>query len=140
MTDKIAITQLKNSVPADGVSQNQVQIVVTNDAGTPVLGATVNLSVSQGTIQPSGVTDAAGTLVVPVTSSIVGQATITATTADGGQGIDETLHFVAVLSPAQEIKSGVQDFDAAYKFVVSSIGLLGDAAEDELKELAKKYL
>jgi len=140
MTNKIVITLLKNSVPADGISQNQVQIVVTNDAGTPVFGATVILSVSQGTIQPSGLTDATGTLVVPVTSSIVGQATITATTADGGQGIDGTLYFVAVLAPSQEIKTGVQDFEAAYKFVVSGIGQLGDAAEDELKALAKKYL
>jgi hypothetical protein len=140
MTNKIAITLLKNSVPADGISQNQIKIVVTNDAGTPVFGATVNLSVSQGTIQSSGVTDASGTLVVPVTSNTVGQTTVTATTDDGGQGIDGTLYFVSVLTSAQEIKSGVQDFEAAYKFVVSGIGQLGDAAEDELKVLVKKYL
>lgn len=43
-------------------------------------------------------------------------------------------------TPAQEVKAGVQDFEAAYKFVVAGIEQLGAGAEDELKSLAKKYL
>ncbi len=43
-------------------------------------------------------------------------------------------------TPAQEIKTGVADFESAYKFVVSGIEQLGAGAEDELKALAKKYL
>ncbi|WP_459176961.1 hypothetical protein [Ewingella americana] len=43
-------------------------------------------------------------------------------------------------SPAAEVKAGVADFEAALTFVESGISQLGEAAKDELKELAKKYL
>ncbi|MFS7253846.1 hypothetical protein AB6869_24835 [Rahnella rivi] len=35
---------------------------------------------------------------------------------------------------------GVADFEKALSFVESSVAQLGEAAKDELKELAKKYL
>lgn len=41
---------------------------------------------------------------------------------------------------ADEVKAGVADFDAALSFVESGVAQLGEAAKDELKELAKKYL
>ncbi|MBU9823178.1 hypothetical protein J1782_25130 [Rahnella sp. BCC 1045] len=41
---------------------------------------------------------------------------------------------------ADEVKAGVADFEAAFSFVESGIAQLGEAAKDELKELAKKYL
>lgn len=43
-------------------------------------------------------------------------------------------------TPATEVKSGVQDFEAALAFVESGVAQLGVAAKDELKALAKKYL
>lgn len=45
-----------------------------------------------------------------------------------------------VVTPATEVKSGVQDFEAAMNFVVDGVEKLGDAAKDELIALAKKYL
>ncbi|HAK35602.1 MAG TPA: hypothetical protein DCM44_13900 [Pantoea sp.] len=46
----------------------------------------------------------------------------------------------ATATPAAEVKSGVQDFEAALAFVESGVAQLGAAAKDELKALAKKYL
>ncbi|MGC6389664.1 hypothetical protein ACMV8I_18665 [Ewingella sp. S1.OA.A_B6] len=43
-------------------------------------------------------------------------------------------------APAVEAKAGVADFEAALSFVESGVAQLGEAAKDELKELAKKYL
>lgn len=43
-------------------------------------------------------------------------------------------------TPVEEVKTGVSDFEAALAFVESGVAQLGDAAKDELKELAKKYL
>lgn len=43
-------------------------------------------------------------------------------------------------SSAIEVKAGVADFEAALSFVESGVAQLGEAAKDELKELAKKYL
>ncbi|MXP53412.1 hypothetical protein FD737_10000 [Pantoea sp. Seng] len=45
-----------------------------------------------------------------------------------------------VVTPATEVKAGVQDFEAALAFVESGVAQLGAAAKDELKALAKKYL
>lgn len=44
------------------------------------------------------------------------------------------------VTPAAEVKAGVQDFEAALTFVESGVAQLGAAAKDELKALAKKYL
>lgn len=43
-------------------------------------------------------------------------------------------------TPADEAKAGVQDFEAALAFVESGVKQLGEAAKDELKALAVKYL
>jgi len=45
-----------------------------------------------------------------------------------------------VVTPATEVKDGVHDFEAALHFVRDGVKKLGDAAEDELIALAKKYL
>jgi len=44
------------------------------------------------------------------------------------------------ITPSAEVKAGVTDFETALKFVEDGVVVLGDAAKDELKELAKKYL
>lgn len=38
------------------------------------------------------------------------------------------------------VKAGVKDFEAAFAFVEAGVAQLGDAAKDELKALAQKYL
>lgn len=43
-------------------------------------------------------------------------------------------------SPSAEAKAGVADLDAALNFIESGVAQLGDAAKNELKALAKKYL
>ncbi|WP_158784621.1 Ig domain protein group 1 domain protein [Pantoea sp. BAV 3049] len=43
-------------------------------------------------------------------------------------------------TPAEEAKAGVADFEAALAFVESGVAQLGEAAKDELKALAVKYL
>ncbi len=43
-------------------------------------------------------------------------------------------------TPSAEVKAGVADFEAALSFVESGVAQLGEAAKDELKALAKKYL
>ncbi|MFS7358656.1 hypothetical protein AB6896_07290 [Rahnella inusitata] len=55
---------------------------------------------------------------------------------------DQPVVVPAVVSSAvaDEVKAGVADFDAALSFVESGVSQLGEAAKDELKELAKKYL
>ncbi len=43
-------------------------------------------------------------------------------------------------SPVTEAKTGVANLDAALHFIESGVAQLGEAAKDELKALAKKYL
>lgn len=43
-------------------------------------------------------------------------------------------------APAVALKAGVKDFEAAFTFVEQGIAQLGEAAKDELKALAQKYL
>lgn len=46
----------------------------------------------------------------------------------------------AEVSPADEVKAGVHDFEEAFKFVADGVAKLGEGAKDELIALAKKYL
>lgn len=43
-------------------------------------------------------------------------------------------------TPAAEAKAGVADLDAALNFIESGVAQLGNAAKEELKALARKYL
>ncbi|GAB2938156.1 hypothetical protein [Hafnia psychrotolerans] len=56
------------------------------------------------------------------------------------QVVDIPAQVAASAAPAAEVKAGVADFEAALRFVESGVAQLGEAAKDELKELAKKYL
>ncbi|MGP2449039.1 hypothetical protein ACTUSR_08025 [Pantoea stewartii subsp. indologenes] len=44
------------------------------------------------------------------------------------------------VTPAVAVKTSVKDFDAAFNFVEQGIAQLGEAAKEELKALAMKYL
>ncbi|MBE5254528.1 hypothetical protein [Mixta mediterraneensis] len=65
--------------------------------------------------------------------------TIMAETTDV-QPVASTVSATETASPAAEVKAGVKDFEAALAFVESGVAQLGEAAKDELKALAKKYL
>ncbi|TKI03564.1 hypothetical protein [Martelella alba] len=76
---------------------------------------------------------------VKTVTDITASDTTTAQTAvDPTVAVDPTATIQP--TPVQEVKTGVADFEAAYKFVVAGIEQLGAGAEDELKALAKKYL
>ncbi|WP_205954228.1 hypothetical protein [Pantoea stewartii] len=44
------------------------------------------------------------------------------------------------VTPAVAVKTSVKDFDAAFNFVEQGVAQLGEAAKEELKALAMKYL
>lgn len=44
------------------------------------------------------------------------------------------------VTPAVALKTSVKDFEAAFNFVEQGIAQLGEAAKEELKALAIKYL
>ncbi|MBA8870122.1 hypothetical protein [Pantoea agglomerans] len=46
----------------------------------------------------------------------------------------------AQMPPSAEVKVGVHDFEAALAFVESGVALLGEAAKEDVKALAIKYL
>ncbi len=95
--NKITLAILLNSQPADGLTANTVQALITNDAGAPVPGALVNFSVTSGAVTPAqGTTDAAGQVVASVTGTAVGPVTLTAILGDGTTASVSTLYFVAV--------------------------------------------
>lgn len=76
---------------------------------------------------------------VPVSDSQPAAGQIIA--ADGEVNIQApVINITGSLSPAAEVKAGVADLDAALNFIESGVAQLGEAAKDELKELAKKYL
>jgi hypothetical protein len=150
---KLSLSILINSQLANGTSANTVQALITDDAGAPIAGTAVNFSVNAGALaQAQVLTDANGLAIASATNTTPGPVTLTASLTDGTTA-SVSLAFVAVptylvpqpaaqpaATPGQEAKNGVNDFDAALKFVESGVGQLGLSAKDELKSLAKKYL
>lgn len=70
------------------------------------------------------------------------ETTMTETTATDSATTDTVSEPASVngATPASEVKAGVKDFEAAFTFVEHGIAQLGEAAKDELKALAQKYL
>lgn len=56
------------------------------------------------------------------------------------KAMTDTVVEVPEATPSAEFKTGVEDFEKAFEFVTAGVKTLGDAAKDELKALAKKYL
>jgi len=69
------------------------------------------------------------------------ESTVSDITASDSTVATSTEQPVAV-QPASvvEVKTGVKDFEAAFTFVEQGVAQLGEAAKDELKALAQKYL
>ncbi|WP_208951777.1 Ig-like domain-containing protein [Rahnella sp. ChDrAdgB13] len=153
-TVKLALALLINNQLADGLAANTVQVTLTDDSDAVQSGAVVNLTADNGAaISPtSALTDANGQITASIVSSVAGSSVVTVTATDGTV-VRGQVSFAAVPAPvssvvdptpvvdaAAEAKAGVADLDAALSFIESGVAQLGEAAKDELKELAKKYL
>lgn len=67
------------------------------------------------------------------------ESTVSDITASDSTVTDEQA-VTAQTSPVAALKTGVKDFEAAFNFVEQGIAQLGEAAKDDLKALALKYL
>lgn len=61
-------------------------------------------------------------------------------TASDSTVADEQQPVTARDAPIAALKAGVKDFETAFTFVEQGIAQLGEAAKDDLKALALKYL
>jgi len=148
---KLSLVSIITSQLADGLAANRVLATLTDDAGVAQPGAAITFTADNGATGTTStdLTDLNGQITVSLVSSIAGSSTLTAQAVDGTTASIQ-VYFVAVpaavvsatVTPAvaDEVKASVADFEAALSFVESGVAQLGDAAKDELKELAKKYL
>lgn len=67
-------------------------------------------------------------------------STVSDITASDSTVTDEQQPVTAQAAPVAALKTGVKDFEAAFNFVEQGIARLGEAAKDDLKALALKYL
>jgi uncharacterized repeat protein (TIGR01451 family) len=81
--DNSSVTVAPANVPANGISISNVTVVLLDAENNPISGRTVTLTSNRGVAdiitQPPGPTDATGTAVGTIRSSMVGVSTITAT-------------------------------------------------------------
>lgn len=83
------------------------------------------LEKNQPETKETAVTDTAVATDTPATESAVTTSPEVATTTE---------------TPVAVVKNGVKDFEAAFTFVEQGVAQLGEAAKEELKALAQKYL
>jgi len=94
------MTVVANNALADGVSQNRVNVLVSDANGNPVAGQVVQFSANNGaTLAASATTDDKGTIAMPLTSLTAGVVTVTATINGQTQQVDTT--FTADAQSAQ---------------------------------------
>ncbi|WP_213990213.1 Ig-like domain-containing protein [Sodalis sp. dw_96] len=78
----LAITIINNGATADGVSENLVKATLYNPMLIPVAGELLQISVSGPAQYPSIITtDASGAAYIPITSTVAGPMTVTASLA-----------------------------------------------------------
>lgn len=78
-----ALDIVENNAIADGKSQNRFRVVVVDAQSNTVPGQSVSLHADNGaTVAESAITEADGTVIVPVTSLYAGETTITASIKD----------------------------------------------------------
>lgn len=68
------------------------------------------------------------------------ESTVSDITASDSTVADEQQPGTTQAAPVAALKTGVKDFEAAFTFVEQGIAQLGEAAKDDLKALAQKYL
>ncbi|WP_336209949.1 Ig-like domain-containing protein [Enterobacter sp. P82] len=94
------MTVTTNNALADGSSQNQITVKVTDNQGNLVADQAVAFRADNGaTIRQTGTTDSNGLLSIPVVSMTAGTSTVTATV--NGQSQSVTVSFTADNSSAQ---------------------------------------
>lgn len=80
-----ALDLVKDNAIADGKSQNKFRVTVVDAQNNPLPGQSVSLQADNGaTVAKSAITEANGTVIVPVTSSRAGETTISASINDRG--------------------------------------------------------
>lgn len=80
-----ALDVVEDNALADGKSQNRFQVTVVDAQSNPTPGQLVSLQAdNNATVAKSAVTEADGTVIVPVTSSFVGGTTVTASINNKG--------------------------------------------------------
>ena len=67
------------------------------------------------------------------------ESTVSDITASDSTVTDEQ-SVTSQAAPVSALKTGVKDFEAAFNFVEQGVAQLGEAAKDDLKALALKYL
>jgi len=76
----------------------------------------------------------------PTTKETTVTDTVVETTATDSAVTDSPEVITATVTPVAVVKNGVKDFEAAFTFVEQGVAQLGEAAKEELKALAQKYL
>ena len=95
-----ALEVVDTGARADGETTNSVKATVTDAQGNLLAGQVVNFSVNNGaTIAASGTTGADGTVLMTLTSTVAGDATVTASINGSSRSVSVT--FIADASTAQ---------------------------------------
>ncbi|EGC4270879.1 hypothetical protein JNC30_004660 [Salmonella enterica] len=80
-----ALDLVKDNAIADGKSQNRLRVTVVDAENNPIPGQSVSLQADNGAnVAKSAITEADGTVIVPVTSSHAGETTVSASINDKG--------------------------------------------------------
>jgi len=88
------LTVTRDNAPADGKQNNRIALRVTDANGNVLTGQTVSFTADNGAkIAPDGVTGTTGTLSVPVTSTVAGESTITASINKLSQSVKMTFTY-----------------------------------------------
>ncbi|MCW8108727.1 invasin [Alteromonas ponticola] len=85
------------------LNESKILTLVWKKDGVAFAGGNVSLTISRGTITPSGVTNASGELAVSVQSSNAGEATIVATGTDGSEQVSTRLTIAFIAEVADNI-------------------------------------
>lgn len=89
-----ALSIVKNNALANGSDDNQVRVLVTDQAGNPVSGQTVTLMANhQAIVAPTVTSGSDGTALIPVTSRLAGDSLLTATVGSTSRAV--TLRFTS---------------------------------------------
>ncbi|HHH2712360.1 TPA: Ig-like domain-containing protein, partial [Citrobacter farmeri] len=95
-----ALVRVSNGALADGSTPNSVKATVTDAQGNLLAGQIVNFSVNNGaTIAASGTTGDDGTVLMTLTSTVAGDATVTASINNSSRSVSVT--FIADASTAR---------------------------------------
>ncbi|CAM4027482.1 Big-1 domain-containing protein [Rahnella bruchi] len=120
-TANIAASDIKvltdNSV-ANGVKANQIQVIVKDANNNLVPDQTVSFTATGATVASTAITDSAGQITLPVTSTVAGVATLTATV--NGSTQSKTMTFITDAATAHV---------AAEDFIVIKNNALSDGVE-----------